>query len=464
MAKRNPQKLRNRVRADIRSMKSHKFCNNRAINYNLFRSYSIPITEMKQVFDVANFGDIVSACMEPVPDALLFGSEEIQRNFAQETGSEDPETECCQQDERGMRSLLQTDPVLPQGGSPSRLATEQVGLQDEQVVEPREEAAEMRHGQEREGEESTHGTTGNKKESVKNNEQNSCRGNEKVGPPTSDDDVGMESTVEITRNKSTRQWELQRKKVHRKRSTMGKDLRFQDSQSEQTEHTGGNGGRNGTKNGKEQATCGESAVEAEMQDKENAMESAPKGPQSGYGENENENEQKLNSNGFQGQAVPKPETHTGQNADSNAQNSPDASDPSQDWHWKCQQDQQGTHIHPNQSDHAFNQRKSFLPPSIGKSKPHMQKVGKWEKGKTTFTAGRTTANGMPKTSPSNSEMQQSKGHNKGKSIAGAEKPQPSQRRVSRSNGPHEETVHKQLLDQNRGKQKGKGRRTGEHTC
>ena len=86
MAANNPQKLRKRVRADIRYMKSHKFCNSRALNYNLFRSYSIPIAEMKQVFKVEFFGDIVRAYME------LEGDAEQQRDFAIDTHMEEQAT------------------------------------------------------------------------------------------------------------------------------------------------------------------------------------------------------------------------------------------------------------------------------------------------------------------------------------------------------------------------------------
>ena len=93
MVKENPKKLRTRVKSDIAYMKSHKFCNNRAINYNLYRGYSLSITDLKELFAATSLGDLVSIYMAQHPAEQVFGSPEAQERYMQETDDEDPEEE-----------------------------------------------------------------------------------------------------------------------------------------------------------------------------------------------------------------------------------------------------------------------------------------------------------------------------------------------------------------------------------
>ena len=69
-----PQKVRAIIRADIQFMKAHKYSNNRAINYNLYRSYCLSISELKTLFSVDSLGDLVAKCMESTPKDSLFGT------------------------------------------------------------------------------------------------------------------------------------------------------------------------------------------------------------------------------------------------------------------------------------------------------------------------------------------------------------------------------------------------------
>ena len=92
MVKDNPRKLRSRIRADIRFMKSHKFSNHRAINYNLYRSYSLSISELKDLFGATSLGDVIQMCTETVHDEQLFGSQDAQSSFLLHTDDEETGT------------------------------------------------------------------------------------------------------------------------------------------------------------------------------------------------------------------------------------------------------------------------------------------------------------------------------------------------------------------------------------
>ena len=136
MAKNNPQKLRCRIKADIRYMKSHKFCNHRALNYNLYRSYSLSISELKDLFRATSLGDLIHMCMEEAHDERQFGPQDAQQSFLQHTDDEEEEMRNAPK-----RRRTQQDRQAPASSYPAPTKETTVPIEQAVFTTPRRQAS-----------------------------------------------------------------------------------------------------------------------------------------------------------------------------------------------------------------------------------------------------------------------------------------------------------------------------------
>ena len=137
MVKDNPKKLRTRVKADIAYMKSHKFCNNRAINYNLYRGYSLSITDLKDLFAATGLGDLVSICIAQHPEEWVFGSPEAQQRYMQETDDDAPFEE--EEPESDGYAYQNRDTAQSERGDPPSINRPQNQRQDQTMATTQQE-------------------------------------------------------------------------------------------------------------------------------------------------------------------------------------------------------------------------------------------------------------------------------------------------------------------------------------
>ena len=197
---------------------------------------------MKEIFGVAFFRDIVSACMAPEVDERLFGNQDAQENFAQESEAEDnvpapsylgtsrkkPERNALASFEGGTATDSKTsNGAQPPQETKGKLHPKKAHTCDKEVAEKEKmtvncEVEQAMQSSQKEAKVETEG------------------GRDQKNKPLNSEPLGdaewSEPTAEITLNKDTLQWQLQRKQAFPKYQGEMKTATSANSSKQQTEH------------------------------------------------------------------------------------------------------------------------------------------------------------------------------------------------------------------------------------
>ena len=133
LAKSAPRKLKQRIAADIQYMKQTPGCTSRHINYNLFKNYSLPISEIKELFSEATLAGVVKRCVMGLETPPLQPAAEETDEKDQETGNETEEAHVSQKTCPGRKNRSQWQLPGPRGEKPWRGGPR--GLQEKHTQE-----------------------------------------------------------------------------------------------------------------------------------------------------------------------------------------------------------------------------------------------------------------------------------------------------------------------------------------